>query len=205
MLGVTCTRGHAHELDALVCTWVGRTLFWFEGGGPFPPGPPGLAAIVPAKKDFDESLLAPSSWYTGDFQKVDLRTYERPSPPSFFQRRAVLGPDSQENVSAITRCSMPCQSFILKPAVCSAQKTLEWCRPSTSATGTRLISIKRHWLESNCVLLVVEIWDQFCPSPDSRDLVWWTRGPRRNNKHGTAHKPWRKGKCRICWNMVLYN
>jgi hypothetical protein len=34
MLGVTC---------------VGRTLFWFEGGGPFPPGPPGLLAILLGK------------------------------------------------------------------------------------------------------------------------------------------------------------
>ena len=30
-------------------TCVGRTLFWFEGGGPFPPGPPGLVAIVLGK------------------------------------------------------------------------------------------------------------------------------------------------------------
>jgi len=45
MLGVTC---------------VGRTLFWFEGGGPFPPGPPGLAAIV-----LEKSSLAPSPEFRG--------------------------------------------------------------------------------------------------------------------------------------------
>ena len=50
MLGVTCTQNRlCLTFWGMVSTCVGRTLFWFEGGGPFPPGPPGLAAIVRKK------------------------------------------------------------------------------------------------------------------------------------------------------------